>query len=168
MAGFSSSAGPICDSSKGKELAIDYDEDVPFQPHVLVVDDEYIFRELHKSKFEKHSCIVTTVNDGSQALEVLGIGDGKKGSGIDTHSRTVDLVVCTNDCMLPGMSGYELLVKMKKSPTTKDVPVVFVSTSDQDRINECMEAGAVDFILKPLKSADVENLVKLVTDVRGR
>ncbi|KAL3629202.1 hypothetical protein CASFOL_026424 [Castilleja foliolosa] len=67
----------------------------------------------------------------SQAMEVLGIGDGDEFHGLKIID-TVDLV-CTNDCMLPDMSGYELLMKMKESLITKDVPVVvFVSTSDQD------------------------------------
>ncbi|GFP80767.1 two-component response regulator arr17 [Phtheirospermum japonicum] len=73
-------------------------------------------------------------------------------------------LVCSDYHMPPGMTGYELLKKIKQeSAATKDVPVVIVSSdAETTRAHECLKAGAAMFIPKPLKSADVENLMKLV------
>ncbi|GFP80182.1 two-component response regulator arr17, partial [Phtheirospermum japonicum] len=106
---------------------------------------------------------VTTAVSGLQALEFLGLVDDKQSSVIQTQIPKVNLV-CSDYHMPPGMTGYELLKKIKQeSAATKDVPVVIVSSdAETTRVNECLEAGAVMFISKPFQSADVENLKNLM------
>ncbi|GFP80766.1 two-component response regulator arr17, partial [Phtheirospermum japonicum] len=78
---------------------------------------------------------VTTATSGLQALEFLGIVDVKQSSGVETIPK-VNLV-CSAYHMPPGMTGYELLKKIKESPATKDVPVVIVSSdTETTRVNE--------------------------------
>nr|GEY27780.1 two-component response regulator ARR17-like [Tanacetum cinerariifolium] len=69
----------------------------------------------------------------------------------------IDLIV-TDYCM-PGMTGYELLKRVKESPDTKAIPVIVVSSDNiPTRIEKCLKKGAQDFILKPLKQSDVNNI----------
>lgn len=76
-------------------------------------------------------------------------------------------MIITYYCM-PGMTGYELLKKVKGSSTFREVPVVIMSS---ERIDRCLEEGAEDFIVK---LADVKRLKdyvfgedKLVSENRG-
>ncbi|KAL3630540.1 hypothetical protein CASFOL_023524 [Castilleja foliolosa] len=131
------------------------------QAHVLVVDDERTIRMIHTTLFKKYSCKVTSAESGLQALEILGLVDDNQSS----VNETIPMVnlVCSDYDMPPGMNGYELLKKIKESDTTKDVPVVIASSDAKaTRVNECLEAGAAMFISKPLKTTDVENLMKLM------
>nr|XP_043631419.1 two-component response regulator ARR17 isoform X1 [Erigeron canadensis] len=115
-------------------------------PHVLAVDDNLIDRKLVEKLLKNSSCKVTTAENGMRALEYLG-NNGPK----------VNMII-TDYCM-PGMTGYELLQKIKESSILKEVPVVIMSSENiPTRINECLEMGAQTFMLKPLKLSDVKNL----------
>jgi two-component system chemotaxis response regulator CheY len=64
-------------------------------------------------------------------------------------------VICFCDVRMPGMSGIDLLERMKGSADLAAVPVVLVSgASDRDTVLQAVRLGAVGYILKPLKAAD--------------
>ncbi|KAF8023656.1 hypothetical protein BT93_F0987 [Corymbia citriodora subsp. variegata] len=66
-------------------------------------------------------------------------------------------LIMTDFCM-PGMSGYDLLRRVKGS-YWKDVPVVVMSSENvPSRINMCLEGGADEFLLKPVQLSDLEKL----------
>ncbi|CAN6478379.1 unnamed protein product [Victoria cruziana] len=68
----------------------------------------------------------------------------------------VNLVI-TDYCM-PGMTGYELLKRIKES-SCKDIPVVVMSSENvPSRISRCLESGAEEFLLKPVRLSDMEKL----------
>lgn len=93
-----------------------------------------------------------------RALEFLGLVDEQEQqNNLNSNGTKVNLVI-TDYCM-PGMTGYELLKKIKESSVMKEVPVVVVSSENiPTRINECLEEGAQMFMLKPLKPSDVKKL----------
>jgi two-component response regulator (ARR-A family) len=63
------------------------------------------------------------------------------------------------DYSMPGMTGYELLKKIKESSAFREIPVVIMSSENiLPRIDRCLEEGAEDFLLKPVKLADVKRL----------
>jgi putative two-component system response regulator len=71
------------------------------------------------------------------------------------------------DVMMPEMSGYEAMAKLKKDPRTKDIPVIFLtSMKDANSELEGLSLGAVDYIAKPfspqllLKRVDVHMLME--------
>lgn len=69
-----------------------------------------------------------------------------------------DLVLL--DMVMPGMDGLELCRRLKRSPETQDIPVVFVSGhSKPEEENACWEVGAVDFVNKPINSITLRNRV---------
>ncbi|KAK4836527.1 hypothetical protein QYF36_024352 [Acer negundo] len=125
--------------------------------HVLAVDDNLIDRKLVEKLLKNSSCKVTTVENGWRALEFLGLVDEQQQKSLESSVSKVNLVI-TDYCM-PGMTGYELLKKIKESSIMKEVPVVVVSSENiPTRINQCLEEGAQMFMLKPLKQADVKKL----------
>ncbi|KAM1020384.1 hypothetical protein ACFX13_042358 [Malus domestica] len=127
------------------------------QPHVLAVDDSLVDRKLIEKLLTNLSCKVTTAENGASALEFLGLGDQHNSLESNVSNSKVNLVI-TDYCM-PGMTGYELLKKIKESSIMKEVPVVIMSSENvPTRINKCLEEGAQMFMLKPLKQSDMKKL----------
>ncbi|GFP96146.1 two-component response regulator arr3 [Phtheirospermum japonicum] len=123
--------------------------------HVLAVDDSLVDRKVIERLLKITSCKVTAVDSGIRALQFLGLDEGEKTVGFD--GLKVDLII-TDYCM-PGMTGYELLKKIKGSSNFREIPVVIMSSENiLARIDRCLEEGAEDFIVKPVKLSDVERL----------
>ncbi|KAL5206527.1 hypothetical protein ABZP36_034736 [Zizania latifolia] len=130
------------------------------QFHVLAVDDSLPDRKLIERLLKTSSFQVTTVDSGSKALEFLGLHDHED-SPISVHADQLDVAVnliITDYCM-PGMTGYELLKKIKESSNLRDIPVVIMSSENiPSRINRCLEEGADEFFLKPVRLSDMSKL----------
>ncbi|KAM7484288.1 hypothetical protein LguiA_000297 [Lonicera macranthoides] len=123
--------------------------------HVLAVDDSLVDRKVIERLLKITSCKVTAVDSGRRALQFLGLDEEKR--SVDIDDLKVDLII-TDYCM-PGMTGYELLKKIKGSSTFREVPVVIMSSENVlARIDRCLEEGAEDFIVKPVKLSDVKRL----------
>nr|GLL42862.1 two-component response regulator ARR17-like isoform X1 [Ipomoea trifida] len=121
-------------------------------PHVLAVDDSSVDRKLIERLLATSSCKVTTAENGQRALEFLGLGEGH------TSNRSKVNLIITDYCM-PGMTGYDLLKRVKGSSDLKEIPVVIVSSENvPTRIKKCLEGGAQEFMIKPLKQSDVKKL----------
>ncbi|KAM7251553.1 hypothetical protein ACFE04_023436 [Oxalis oulophora] len=128
--------------------------------HVLAVDDSFVDRKVIERLLKISSCKVTLVDSGIRALQYLGLDEEQQQQQTTTTNfdgLKVDLIM-TDYCM-PGMTGYELLKKIKESSTMKQIPVVIMSSENiVPRIDRCMEEGAEDFIVKPVKLSDVERI----------
>ncbi|CAK8536915.1 unnamed protein product [Lathyrus sativus] len=132
--------------------------------HVLAVDDSLVDRKVIERLLKISACKVTAVDSGIRALQFLGLDE----SDGFVPGLKVDLVI-TDYCM-PGMTGYELLKKIKESSTFREIPVVIMSSENiLPRIDRCLEEGAEDFIVKPVKLSDVKRLKGYMTtrDVKG-
>ncbi|XP_072997150.1 two-component response regulator ORR10-like [Typha latifolia] len=144
------------------------------QFHVLAVDDSLLDRKLIESLLRTSSYQVTTVDSGSKALEFLGLQDEKasplsssSSSPQDQQDIAVNLII-TDYCM-PGMTGYDLLKKIKESSSLKDIPVVIMSSENvPSRINRCLEEGADEFFLKPVQLSDVNRLKPHIMKSRSK
>ncbi|KAF6174486.1 hypothetical protein GIB67_004680 [Kingdonia uniflora] len=125
------------------------------QLHVLAVDDSLVDRKVIERLLKISSFKVTTVDSGKRALQYLGLDGEKSSAGFD--GLKVNLII--TDYWMPGMTGYELLKKIKESSTFREVPVVIMSSeSVLTRINRCLEEGAEEFIVKPVQLSDVKRL----------
>ncbi|CAL5067995.1 unnamed protein product [Urochloa decumbens] len=119
---------------------------------VLVVDDSPVDRRvaqllLSSSNLCAGSFHVIAVDSAKKAMEFLGLKDGK----------AIDMVL--TDYSMPEMTGYDLLKAIKALNLLKPIPVVVMSSENEpQRINRCLSAGAEDFIIKPLRSKDVQRL----------
>jgi diguanylate cyclase (GGDEF)-like protein len=93
---------------------------------------------------------------------------GEEGLALALKENT-DLILL--DLVLPGMSGFDVLVKLKEEPKTKDIPVIILTGSDapEDEIKG-LDLGAVDYIKKPFISRVVKQRVgihlKLLAQMR--
>ncbi|XP_071723175.1 two-component response regulator ORR3-like [Rutidosis leptorrhynchoides] len=123
------------------------------QFHVLAVDDSIIDRMWIERLLKTSSYKVTAVDSVKKALEFLGsIEDEPIGS-----VQKVNLIM--TDYSMPGMTGYDLLKKIKESETLRDIPVVMMSSENiPSRINRCLEEGAEEFFLKPVRLSDVKKV----------
>ncbi|XP_038891775.1 two-component response regulator ARR5-like isoform X1 [Benincasa hispida] len=152
--------------------------------HVLAVDDSLVDRTVIERLLRLTACRVTAVDSGIRALQYLGLQDETNTQvgfdvstrnfhslfflpviisdfplfhGFEKQSLKVDMII-TDYCM-PGMTGYELLKKIKESSTLREIPVVIMSSENVvARIDRCLEEGAEDFIVKPVKLSDVKRL----------
>ncbi|KAG0480425.1 hypothetical protein HPP92_010999 [Vanilla planifolia] len=126
--------------------------------HVLAVDDSRMDRKLIERLLKNSSYEVTAVDSVSKALEFLGLlEDGTTATSSDRPEVAVNLII--TDYSMPGMTGYDLLKKIKESALLKDIPVVIMSSENvPSRINRCLEEGADEFFLKPVKLSDVKRL----------
>ncbi|KAE9590675.1 putative response regulator and transcription factor RR-A-type family [Lupinus albus] len=134
------------------------------QYHVLAVDDSIIDRKLIERLLKTSSYQVTTVDSGSKALEFLGLQKNDETNPIrpcvspKIHQDMEVNLVITDYCM-PGMTGYDLLKKIKESSSLRNIPVVIMSSENvPSRITRCLEEGADEFFLKPVRKSDLNRL----------
>jgi adenylate cyclase len=102
---------------------------------ILVVDDMAANRDLLSRRLSREGHQVVAVNDGPSVFDCL-VGE------------SFDLILL--DLMMPGMSGFEVLCRLKASSRTRHIPVIMISALNElDSTVRCIEAGAEDFIPKP-------------------
>jgi len=123
----------------------------PHQPQILVVDDEASNLQLLRHILQDHYRLLFA-KDGPRALELA-------------RSEQPQLILL--DVMMPGMTGYETCRLLKADAVTAAIPVIFVTAlSDADDEVIGFEAGAVDYITKPVSPpivrARVRNHLSLV------
>lgn len=114
-------------------------------PKLLIVDDHPInIQVLYQAFSADHQVCMAT--SGKQALEVCLM-------------QKPDLVLL--DIEMPDISGYEVCAQLKKLPETRDTPVIFVTAHiDEETETRCFNAGAVDFISKPINRNTVRARVR--------
>ncbi|MFC0254648.1 HD-GYP domain-containing protein [Massilia consociata] len=115
------------------------------RPLILAVDDEASNLQLLRQILQDHYRLLFA-KDGARALDLA-------------RQEIPDLVLL--DVMMPGMSGYEVCAALKANPATAAIPVIFVTalTDTADEL-EGFEAGAVDYITKPVSPPIVRARVR--------
>ena len=123
------------------------------KPRVMVVDDEPTnIRVLSEALKSDHDIIVTT--SAEQALELLDKGERP-------HLLLLDI-------MMPDMDGLELCRRLKKRQELQHIPVIFITALiDTDSEEKGFEAGAVDFIRKPISIPSVRARVRTHISLKG-
>jgi DNA-binding response OmpR family regulator len=115
---------------------------------ILVAEDERDIRDLitFTLRFAGHE--VVTANNGEEAVE-------------KTLQEQPDLVLL--DVRMPRMTGYEACRLIKAGDTTQGIPVVFLSAKGQEsEVQAGLEAGAVEYILKPFSPDQLTARVKVI------
>lgn len=112
----------------------------PRQPKVLLVDDQPLHIQLlHRALPATYQVFMAT--GGSQALRLA-------------QDRRPDLILL--DVEMPDMGGFEVLEKLRNHAETADIPVIFITAhAEGDMEAKGLEAGAVDFITKPIHAGVV-------------
>ena len=117
---------------------------------VLVVDDERPTRLLMEKELPRAGCAVTSAESGEKALEHL-------------EGREFDVVLL--DLKMPGMGGMEALRRIRESGAAAEV-VVLTGHPDVATAIEAMKLGAYDYLTKPFKLAEVEEVLRRAAERR--
>ena len=102
---------------------------------ILVVDDNASNRDLLSRRLQRQGHKVLQAEDGATALAMV-------------EQEILDLVLL--DLMMPGISGFEVLTRLKCDPRFREIPVIMISAlTELDAVVRCIEAGADDYLAKP-------------------
>lgn len=115
-------------------------------PRILLVDDEPVNLRVLKQVLQTADYRLSFARSGKDALKLV-------------KQEDIDLILL--DVMMPDMTGLEVCQQLKSQASTASIPVIFV-TALKDSIDEekGFEAGAVDYIVKPIVPAIVLARVK--------
>lgn len=121
------------------------------KPYILVVDDNKITTKLLKKYLQSHDYEATEAYDGIECLESVA-------------ERIPDTIVL--DVMMPRLDGYDTVRRLKEDPATAHIPVVIV-TALNDVANQLksIEAGADDFLSKPIEERLLVAKVRLLSNL---
>ena len=116
--------------------------------HILMVDDEpdldMLIRQRFRKKIKAGEINFTFARNGTMALQEL--------------AKNSDLSLVVTDLNMPQMNGIELVIQIKKQYPDKKV-IVISAYSDQTSIKTAKNAGAVDFIFKPVNFQEFEQKI---------
>jgi adenylate cyclase len=102
---------------------------------ILIVDDNAANRDLLSRRLAREGYRTTTAEDAAAAFAQIA-------------HEAFDLVLL--DLMMPGISGFEALGRLKSEASTRHIPVIMMSALDElDSAVRCIEAGAEDYLPKP-------------------
>jgi len=112
---------------------------------VLLVDDSLSVRKFVGQMLEKAGFEVTTANDGADAL---------------THLAQAEFDVLVTDLEMPRLNGYELLEDVRRRPSTRELPVVVLTTRAGDKHHSlARRLGVNHYMTKPVAE---EAFVRLI------
>ncbi len=121
------------------------------RPTLLAVDDIPQNLKLLDAILTPHGYRVITASSGAEALEKVA-------------SEHPDLLLL--DIVMPGMTGYDVCRAVRESEATRMLPIIMVTASGQDEKVNAIEAGADDFIAKPVDAHELLARVKSLLRVK--
>ncbi|HSB94320.1 MAG TPA: response regulator, partial [Flavitalea sp.] len=123
-------------------------EDILTSKNILVVDDDVRNLFALTTVFERYNINVVTAESGREAISILN------------DSSNIDMVLM--DIMMPEMDGYETTQKIRREHKNTNLPIIAVTAKAMkgDR-QKCIEAGASDYITKPLKIDQLLSLMRV-------
>ena len=117
---------------------------------VLAEDDPQIAR-LVTFKLDREGYVTTWADDGGKAYDTI-------------VSTVPDLVIL--DVMMPVMTGFEVLEKMKKNDLVSHIPVIMLTSKSQEQdVLKGFSLGISDYIIKPFSPSELLARIKRTLDV---
>ncbi len=115
-------------------------------PRVLIVDDSptetYKFKEI----LEKHGFEIITADNGADGVAVA-------------RQEKPDVVLM--DVVMPGLNGFQATRQLSKGDDTKHIPVIIVTTKDQETDKVWgRRQGATDYLTKPVEESVLIDTIK--------
>jgi len=123
-------------------------EDILSSKNVLIVDDDVRNLFALTTVFERFNINVITAESGQEAIQILN------------ENSKIDMVLM--DIMMPEMDGYETTQRIRREHKNSTLPIIAVTAKAMkgDR-QKCIEAGASDYITKPVKIDQLLSLMRL-------
>ena len=123
-------------------------EDVLSGKNVLVVDDDVRNLFALTTAFERYNINTITAESGKEAINIL------------SENSRIDMVLM--DIMMPEMDGYETTEKIRREHKNSSLPIIAVTAKAMKGDREkCIEAGASDYITKPVKIDQLLSLMRV-------
>ncbi|MEZ7891448.1 MAG: PAS domain S-box protein [Candidatus Wallbacteria bacterium] len=118
---------------------------------ILIIDDDRGTRFLLRQTFEQDDYNVTEAENGEEGLQFF-----------KDHRPDIILI----DAMMPIIDGITLCSKIRELPEGKYVPILMVTSLDDDKIIEmAYNAGATDFVTKPIQFAILRQRIKRILSI---
>ncbi len=115
-------------------------------PKVLIIEDSNVQVLLYRRVLEKLDCELLVAKNGQEGLEIA-------------FEEIPDLILL--DIMMPEVNGFEVCARLKEDSKTANIPVILISSrSELNDLKEGFEAGAVDFLRKPVVGGELLARVK--------
>jgi PleD family two-component response regulator len=119
---------------------------------ILIADDNQQNVELLEAYLAEIQCEIDTAFDGEQTLARV-------------HETPPDLILL--DIMMPKISGFEVCRKLKSNEATRSIQVLMVTALNQPGdIERAVQAGADDFLIKPVNKLELLVRVRSLLRVR--
>jgi two-component system LytT family response regulator len=121
------------------------------QLRVLVVDDEPVARRLLREELELYPdvSVVGEAENGRRALEQIA----------ELHPTLVFL-----DLQMPVMGGFEVIANLRGGP----IPAIVIVTAYDQHAIEAFEAGAIDYLLKPVGEMRLQKAIERARALQGK
>ena len=101
---------------------------------ILIIEDDKFLRELITRKLSMENFEISEAVDGEEGIKKI-------------QTEKPDLILL--DLILPGIDGFEVLLKMKEDNSLSSIPVIILSNLGQrDDIEKGLKLGAVDYLVK--------------------
>ena len=116
---------------------------------ILLIDDELIPRKVISSTLERAGYTVDTCENGQEGLNTL----------LNNEPNTYFLIIL--DWMMPIMDGIAFLHELKKHASLLVIPVIMLTAvDDSTEVVQAIEAGATDYLTKPVDPAALLSLIE--------
>ncbi len=128
-------------------IRMQHDPDKVLKDRTLLLVDDDLRNTFALSKLlKKHGMNIVIADNGQMALEKLH------------QNKSIEMVIM--DIMMPVMDGYQAMREIRSQPDLQNLPVIALTArAMQDEQEKCMEAGANDYLTKPV---DIERLLTLL------
>ncbi|MEX2467372.1 MAG: response regulator [Gemmatimonadota bacterium] len=122
------------------------------QLYILIVDDDPRSLTTLRRALSNVPAEIVEASSGDEALECV---------------KRHDFAVAVLDVQMEGMDGYELAERLRTSPDSRGLPIIFMSGSlgDEDHVFRGYESGAVDYLLKPVQPRVLQSKVGVFLDL---
>jgi two-component system, OmpR family, phosphate regulon response regulator PhoB len=114
---------------------------------ILLAEDEKQIADMIAFKLGNSGHQIVRAQDGEQAVALAG-------------REQPDLILL--DAMMPGLSGFEVLRRLKGDTTMRSIPVIMVTAKGHERdVLSGLRGGAIDYIVKPFSLKELSARVEL-------
>ena len=121
---------------------------------VMAVDDDHVIRGLLEVNLEMEGHDVVTAVDGQDALDKV-------------RAQQPDLILL--DVMMPNVNGWQVAEALKSDPTTRSIPIVFLSARAMEAdVRKGTDLGVQAYVTKPFDPIDLMELVNRLLVEHGR
>ncbi len=114
---------------------------------ILLAEDEKQIADMISFKLGNGGHHIIRAEDGEQAVALAG-------------SELPDLILL--DAMMPGLSGFEVLRRLKNDASLRSIPVIMVTAKGHERdVLTGLRGGAIDYVVKPFSLKELSARVEL-------